>query len=165
MCRLLALVCQSQTLIINDLVFLCSVRELITAYLYYLLCSLTPVLDSALIYGVDAAAAPFDRWLSSSNVNIVVRCCGMIVFVFGWYHQHIAHRILASLRKPSSISVISLTTVSSTPPPSTSRYSIPYGSLFQYVSMPHYFCEMLEYTALWMVCGCKFSQLLVLHQW
>ena len=38
------------------------------------------------------------------------------------------------------------------------RYSIPYGFLFRFVSMPHYLCEMIEYTGLWMFSGFKMSQ-------
>jgi len=53
-----------------------------------------------------------------------------------------------------------------TPTPSTlshfpSRYRIPHGCLFRWVSMPHYLCEMGIYTALWMMSGWTIAQGLI----
>ncbi|CAG8433529.1 6289_t:CDS:2 [Diversispora eburnea] len=55
---------------------------------------------------------------------------GVSLFLYAFYHQFIAHKILASLRPKSS-------------PPGI--YSIPKGDWFDYVSSAHYFAEILIY--------------------
>ncbi len=135
---------------------------------YYTLTSLTPVIDSPLLgtpnHGVlTSAASPFYPALP---------ILGATVFAAGFYLQHVQHRILADLRSSGKKSGADKKTdgdsskeknsndpSSSSSSSSSSRYAIPYGSLFRFVSMPHYFCEMVEYTGLWMVAGCKMSQL------
>ncbi|RHZ86928.1 hypothetical protein Glove_42g22 [Diversispora epigaea] len=59
---------------------------------------------------------------------------GVSLFLYAFYHQFKAHKILASLRPKSSSS-------SSVP----SIYSIPKGGWFDYVSSAHYFAEILIY--------------------
>jgi hypothetical protein len=39
------------------------------------------------------------------------------------------------------------------------KYAIPFGSLFRFVSMPHYLCEILLYTGLCIFSGFKLSQM------
>ncbi len=118
---------------------------------YYTLTSLTPVIDSPLLgtrnHGVLTSAA------SPSYPALPI--LGTAVFTAGFYLQHVQHRILADLRSSGKKGGAD----KKTDDKSSSRYSIPYGSLFRFVSMPHYLCEMIEYTGLWMVAGCKLSQL------
>jgi hypothetical protein len=119
----------------------------VAAYIYYFLCTLTPVVDSPLVD--STSSSPLE---GSSGFRCAVAVVGTALYVAGSIGQHQAHCILAQLRdgakQPSS-------------PATGSRYSVPFGSLFQYVSMPHYFCEMVEYTGLWMISGLRMSQLSV----
>jgi len=65
------------------------------------------------------------------------------VFFLGWYKQHRCHVILANLRsedgerkKQRKLNY------------NTDKYAIPQGDWFSYVSVPHYFAEIVMYTAL-----------------
>jgi len=62
--------------------------------------------------------------------------CGLLkilicvpLFAFAWIKQLEAHTILGNLRQG----------------PSDMGYKIPFGGLFQYVSCPNYFCEIIIY--------------------
>jgi len=142
--------------------------------LYYVLCTLTPVLDSPIM------DEPAHGLLPSAEAKAwpVLPVLGTVVFGTGFWLQHVQHRILAQLRtqkkhadSASSSSSSKASTAAAADKPNhrskegssdqSSRYSIPYGSLFRFVSMPHYLCEMVEYTGLWMISGMKFSQFLV----
>lgn len=119
---------------------------------YYFLCVVTPVIDSPLVDGTVSQAFLLLPALRTPCVAV-----GILLFAFGWYHQHVAHRILADLRVGTRTPSSGVTGVGSSAS-GADRYSIPFGSLFAYVSMPHYLCEMIEYTALWIVAGMKLSQ-------
>lgn len=91
------------------------------------------------------------------SLRLAAAAIGVALYVGGSIGQHRAHCILASLRDGARTSGTSADRNKST----ASSYSIPFGSLFAYVSMPHYFCEMVEYTGLWLISGFKLSQLSV----
>jgi hypothetical protein len=111
---------------------------------YYFLCGLTPVVDSPLF-------DPRSSGYFVSHPHLISPCVtiGIALFVFGWFGQHDAHCTLAALRGGGQKMARSS---------GSSHYAIPFGGLFTYVSMPHYFCEMVAYTGLWLVSGMKFSQ-------
>ncbi|ELU08197.1 hypothetical protein CAPTEDRAFT_197513 [Capitella teleta] len=72
---------------------------------------------------------------------------GVALFVWSSWHHHTAHKTFGNLRKDNQGQVRTLT------------HHIPRGGWFEYVSCPHYFMEVLIYTAFGMVAG--FSNLTV----
>lgn len=143
------------------------VRALHVGLLYYFLCSLTPVLDSPLLGSTGSGYMS----TGSSQLYPWAPLAGAAIFAFGFVMQHIQHRILAELRAPKPAkggqgepaaaagAGAGASAADQQQVQAPRRYSIPYGSLFRYVSMPHYLCEMIEYTGLWVLSGFKFSQL------
>jgi len=73
--------------------------------------------------------------LSLSSISPVawVLC---LVFLAAWYYELDAHKIFANLKIKNSNS-----------------HSIPSGSLFKYVSCPHYLCEVIIYTCFMFILG------------
>ena len=63
-------------------------------------------------------------WLTRPTTII-----GMIIFVAGFVINRHADAVLLSLRKPGE-----------------TGYKIPYGGLYDYISCPNYFGEMIEWT-------------------
>jgi uncharacterized membrane protein YgcG len=122
------------------------------AYLYYILCVITPVLDSPFFLPSSSCPLP-------SSFLLPCIYLGTIMFAFGWIMQSDAHWRLGELRKGKQKTDTEGGSTSSSSASSSSSYSIPFGSLFSLVSMPHYFCEMVEYAGLWMISGGKWSQL------
>ena len=64
---------------------------------------------------------------------------GVALFLASSYLQFSSHRILANLRRDSSGRIVTL------------EHSIPRGSLFELISCPHYFAEILIYLSLCLV--------------
>ncbi|XP_018579620.1 polyprenol reductase [Anoplophora glabripennis] len=67
-----------------------------------------------------------------SKLDIAV----IIVFMWAWWHQHLATRILANLRKDKKGNVVS------------ESHKVPHGDWFNYVTAPHQTAEILMYLAL-----------------
>ena len=65
---------------------------------------------------------------------------GVALFALGYWINHQSDRILFNLRKPGPRDI-----------PGSSRYSIPYGGLFPFVSCPNYFGELVEWMG-WALC-------------
>lgn len=134
-----------------------------TAYFYYFLCSFTPVLDSPLVGTVGSGL------LSSreSTYYPLLPIVGATLFALASYFQHVQHRILADLR--STAATVATTKgssssghdegKSSSSSSASRKYAIPFGSLFRFVSMPHYLCEILLYAGLCIFSGFKLSQM------
>ena len=63
-----------------------------------------------------------------------------VIFLAAWYLEFEAHKIFADLkiRNPKT-------------------HSIPRGSLFEYVSCPHYLCEIIIYTCFMFILGTSHS--------
>ncbi len=61
---------------------------------------------------------------------------GVAIFLWAWYHQYRTAVILANLRKDGTGAVVSF------------DHKLPVGGLFNRLSSPHMFCEMLLYLAL-----------------
>ena len=59
-----------------------------------------------------------------------------LILLVAWYHQLEAHKVFARLKVKNS-----------------AGHSIPSGGLFEYVSCPHYLCEVIIYTCLLAVLG------------
>mmetsp|Transcript_22385 Transcript_22385/g.43886 ORF Transcript_22385/g.43886 Transcript_22385/m.43886 type:complete len:331 (+) Transcript_22385:506-1498(+) len=68
----------------------------------------------------------------------VIGLLGIIVFIVASYEQHRCHRILAGLRNSDVTSMVH----------QKRQYFMPKGRLFEYVSCPHYFTEVLIYLGL-----------------
>lgn len=66
---------------------------------------------------------------------------GTALFLYGWYIELESHLILADIRKPKQGEVMK------------NKYSIPEGGLFDLVSSPHYFGEIIMYFAICFVYG------------
>ncbi|GMH36160.1 hypothetical protein BSKO_04028 [Bryopsis sp. KO-2023] len=75
---------------------------------------------------------------------------GIFVLAAGFLVQYLSHRQLASLRKRIRAQQ------------TKSYYAIPAGFLFEYVSCPHYFAEILIYTGFLMVGQCELLLCLLL---
>lgn len=65
---------------------------------------------------------------------------GVALFALGYWINHQSDQILFNLRKPGPRDI-----------PGSSRYSIPYGGLFPFVSCPNYFGELVEWMG-WALC-------------
>jgi len=66
------------------------------------------------------------------------------IFTFAWIKQLEAHTILGNLR----------------PGKSDNEYKIPFGGLFEYVSCPNYFCEILIYISYAVIFGFQTGSLI-----
>jgi len=71
-----------------------------------------------------------------------------LIFIVAWYHQLEAHKIFANLKIKNS-----------------NTHSIPEGSLFQYVSCPHYMCEIIMYTCLMGILGTSHKTGVIVWAW
>lgn len=136
------------------------------ALVYYFLASFTPVVDSPLLGNAQSGFASDRKQAGYPLLQIGAT----LVFGLACWAQYAHHSILADLRrKPSAPASSSASSAAAAAAGAEdgdikklqSRYSIPRGLLFRFVSMPHYLCEISEYTALWIVGGAKFSGALV----
>lgn len=84
---------------------------------------------------------------ATSSINFLAV---ILVFIFlcAWYHQLQAHKIFAELKIRS---------------PDT--HSMPEGSLFNYVSCPHYMCEIILYTCLMLILGTRHRTGVMVWAW
>ncbi|XP_041972813.1 polyprenol reductase-like [Aricia agestis] len=74
-------------------------------------------------------------WLDTRTVILTVPC--VAVFAWAWHEQYQSNVILASLRRDKKSGQVV-----------TEEYKIPHGRLFNYVSSPHRFCEIVIYVVL-----------------
>ncbi|KAJ2499804.1 hypothetical protein GGH96_003237 [Coemansia sp. RSA 1972] len=86
-------------------------------------------------------------------VSLCVVSAAVILFVYASLHQWRCHRILFQLRRIK----LQRGTAGS--------YALPSGDLFEYVSSPHYLCEILVYVSLWMATGFQAPTLLCVVIW
>ena len=92
------------------------------------------------ISGSSAVMSSFS--VSSLSVTL------SLIFTVAWYHQLEAHKIFANLKIKNS-----------------STHSIPEGSLFKYVSCPHYMCEIIMYTCLMGILGTSHKTGVLVWAW
>jgi len=92
---------------------------------FYLFANISPIVE--LLYKPNFTQNGLD----------VTGTLGLLLFCYASYQQHYCHKILARLRVG----------------PKESRYFVPYGGLFEQVSCPHYFAEILIYLAFLLVLG------------
>jgi len=128
----------------------------IMGLVYYGLAVITPVVDSHIVGGRSSGII---RLLPSAPLLWLL--LGSVLFVVGWVGQLHSHLILARLRSGRNSKKNDDDADPSTAPSSSTRYVIPTGGLFHYVSMPHYLCEMILYTGLFFISGGKLSQALI----
>jgi protein-S-isoprenylcysteine O-methyltransferase Ste14 len=80
-----------------------------------------------------------ETWMSSPRMLV-----GLTLFISGYIINRWADRILQSLRKPGE-----------------TKYKIPYGGLYRWISCPNYFGEIIEWTgwaiATWSLPGLAFA--------
>ncbi|KAL1922552.1 uncharacterized protein VTP21DRAFT_10091 [Calcarisporiella thermophila] len=88
-----------------------------------------------------------DGWLISRPRHVVA----LLLYGYAAYHQYRCHRILASLRqkKPSPQGAST----------QQERYVIPRGDWFEFITVPHYFAEILVYFSLVVLTGGKILSL------
>jgi len=92
------------------------------------------------ISGSSAVMSSFS--VSSLSVTL------SLIFTVAWYHQLEAHKIFANLKIKNS-----------------NTHSIPEGSLFKYVSCPHYMCEIIMYTCLMGILGTSHKTGVLVWAW
>lgn len=98
--------------------------------------ALTAIIAEAPIF----AALSFKHKLAFSLEDIGLNgLIGTAVFLWAWWNQYKCAVILANLRKDSNGSVV------------TYDHKLPAGGLFDLVSSPHMFCEMLMYFGLGLI--------------
>jgi len=71
-----------------------------------------------------------------------------LIFIVAWYHQLQAHKIFAELKIKNP-----------------NKHSVPEGSLFKFVSCPHYMCEIIMYTCLMGILGTNHSTGILVWAW
>jgi len=71
-----------------------------------------------------------------------------LVFLWAWLHQFRAHVIFSELKKNRP-----------------NQHSIPRGDLFEYVSSPHYLCEVIIYTVFMLIVGPTHRTMLLVWLW
>ncbi|KAJ2295514.1 hypothetical protein IWW55_005423 [Coemansia sp. RSA 2706] len=91
-------------------------------------------------------------------VSLWMIMAGTSLFVYASVHQWRCHHILFRLRRQQ------LARVSRQPQPAAA-YALPSSDLFDYVSSPHYLCEVLVYVSLWIATGCQAQTLLWVVLW
>ncbi|KAJ1951368.1 hypothetical protein FBU59_000199 [Linderina macrospora] len=113
----------------------------------------------------DAIYAP--GWVPANSYLVLT---GMAIFAYASVHQWRCHHILYRLRFQSlreererSEQEAEATAAKSTD--MQTAYVIPTGDLFNYVSCPHYLCEILVYVSLWLVTSCQSTTILVITIW
>ncbi|CAH0392113.1 unnamed protein product [Bemisia tabaci] len=90
-----------------------------------------------LIEAPGFATPSFDYRASLSLSDLSVgSIAGALIFLWAWHHQFKAAIILSKLRKDKKGAVVSY------------EHKMPKGDLFEVVSSPHFFCEMVMYLAL-----------------
>ena len=90
-----------------------------------------------------------ERSAPPSSLPLVL--CGSILIIVGGYGQHRCHQILANLRSQNI--KVNASDGPSVHASKSAVYRIPRGDLFEFVSSPHYFYEILVYAGLALVAG------------
>jgi len=85
---------------------------------------------------LSMSSLPFSSWLLS------------IIFLIAWFYQLETHKSFAQLKISSP-----------------NKHSMPQGSLFNYVSCPHYMCEIIIYTCLMLILGIEHSTGVMIWAW
>eukprot|EP00744_Colponema_vietnamica_P014790 GILI01020706.1.p1 GENE.GILI01020706.1~~GILI01020706.1.p1 ORF type:complete len:320 (-),score=51.25 GILI01020706.1:35-970(-) len=119
-------------------VFSSSARMHIFGYIlgmsFYALASLTLVVQSPLLLPPSSTMSSLLR-IEVMELTSPWTVCAVFLFLLGNSFQSKAHAMLADLRKGSD-------------PSQPAEYKVPVGSLFNYVSCPHYAAELLIYASL-----------------
>ncbi|KAJ2455367.1 Steroid 5 alpha-reductase 3 [Coemansia sp. RSA 2336] len=92
---------------------------------------------------------PVPLWVLATSISL---------FVYASVHQWRCHHILFGLRRQK----LQQTNIRH---PNARSYALPRGDLFEYVSSPHYFCEILVYVSLWIATGCQAQTVLWVLIW
>jgi len=71
-----------------------------------------------------------------------------IIFLIAWFYQLEAHKMFAQMKISNP-----------------NKHSMPMGSLFTYVSSPHYLCEIIIYTSLMLILGTEHMTGVMIWAW
>ena len=116
--------------------------NLIHYHLGIVLYSTFPFVTLAYSVLPTSTAISLANFISEINFSTV---CGILLFLWASHKHNESHHILASLRLDKSGNV------------AHREHKIPYGGLFEYVSSPHFFCEILIYVAYVLTAGWRNS--------
>ena len=109
-----------------------NITHYIVGYAHYF-CAATGYVCESPGFVRSSTSSSLSLSLSSISPVAWVLC---LVFLAAWYYELDAHKIFANLKIQNSKS-----------------HSIPSGSLFKYVSCPHYLCEVIIYTCFMFILG------------
>ena len=86
-------------------------------------------------------------WVENASLPpLVWRLPPILLCLWGQYQQHKHHVLLADMRKPEQ-STNTATAAGNSKDKSATKYSLPSGGWFQYVTCPHYLAEILVYVS------------------
>lgn len=95
--------------------------------------ALTAILMEAPVFAAPSFKHRVTFTTEDFHLNLVI---GVVIFAWAWCHQYKSAVILANLRKDEKGSIVNY------------DHKLPVGGLFDRLSSPHMFCEMLMYLAL-----------------
>eukprot|EP01134_Creolimax_fragrantissima_P005463 CFRG5463T1 len=89
-----------------------------------------------------------DTSFYTDTYDTVLMLLGSFIFLWASKHQHRCHEILFELRLEGELEGISATNGAE-----KSRYKVPHGDWFRYVSSPHYCAEIIIYVSILIATG------------
>jgi len=125
-----------------------SLAMYLVGMIYYVAVPLTLVIESTIF---SPSIQPGSRFCEPFCAPSSYILTAWIVFLYGNYEQHRAHRILARLRECDNVDA----KVGNGKKHLQTRYQMPRGGWFDTVAAPHYTFEIVIYMAL--VIGSRFS--------
>jgi len=120
-----------------------NVLHYVVGFTHYF-CAGTGVLCEAPSFTNRGPTQPWDKLKMFDVKNALY----VLMFFMAWLAQFRTHKIFSSLKQKNS-----------------SKHGIPHGGLFQYVSCPHYLCEVVIYFSLMMILGVSHQTMLFLFMW
>jgi len=121
-----------------------NILHYIVGYAHYF-CTATGILCQAPGYSYSSDSEEKVNLIELINMKTFL--C-VAIFTWAWIHQFRAHKIFAGLKSKNA-----------------NKHGIPEGDLFELVSCPHYFCEVLIYTSLALLLGYAHTTMLVVWVW
>lgn len=98
--------------------------------------------------GVLCEAPGFSPGISTSSTFSFSTVLLVLVFLWAWYQQLVAHKTFAALKIASP-----------------TKHSVPYGGMFQLVSCPHYTMEIVMYGVIMLLLGLQHHTAVLVCVW